>query len=90
VKQHTAPINIPPFTKANMAQHKIVSEVTGTVWKIELPALATFGADAVLMVIESMKMEIPVASEKAGKVMEYLVAEGDPVEEGQVIAIVEA
>jgi biotin carboxyl carrier protein len=41
------------------------------------------------MIIESMKMEIPVASPRAGTVVEIRVAEGEPVKEGQVVAIIE-
>lgn len=39
------------------------------------------------MIVESMKMEIPVCSEEGGTVVELLVAEGDAVEDGQVVAI---
>ena len=46
-------------------------------------------ADDSVMVVESMKMEIPVVSEEGGTVVELRVAEGDAVEDGQVVAIVE-
>jgi acetyl-CoA carboxylase biotin carboxyl carrier protein len=47
-------------------------------------------AEDTVMVVESMKMEIPVISESAGTVVELKVAEGDAVEDGQVVAIVES
>jgi len=46
--------------------------------------------DDAIMIIESMKMEIPVFSTSAGKLTEILVKEGNPVEEGQVVAVIEA
>ena len=71
-----------------MASIKVKSEVTGKVWKIEVAIGAAVSADEPLMVIESMKMEIPVCSEEEGTLLELLVAEGDSVEDGQVVAIV--
>ena len=72
-----------------MSRHEVVTEVTGSVWKI----LATVGdrlADgATVMIIESMKMEIPVLIEDESTLVELLVQEGEPVSEGQVVAIVE-
>jgi acetyl-CoA carboxylase biotin carboxyl carrier protein len=72
-----------------MASVKVLSEVAGKVWKIELQVGAQAPADEPIMIIESMKMEIPVQCEKAGRLIELLVAEGDPVAEGQVVAILE-
>ncbi|MGB3071334.1 MAG: biotin/lipoyl-binding carrier protein [Ottowia sp.] len=73
-----------------MARMEVRAEVTGTVWKIMVPAGARVEADEPILIAESMKMEIPVASERAGTVLELMVGEGDPVEDGQVVAIVEA
>ena len=73
-----------------MARIEIKSEVTGKVWKIEVPVGGKAEADEPVMIIESMKMEIPVVSEKNGTVVEILVAEGDAVEDGQVVAIVQS
>lgn len=44
---------------------------------------------AILILIESMKMEIPVITEDGGTVKEILVKENDPVTEGQVVAVLE-
>ena len=72
-----------------MARIEVRAEVTGKVWKILVPVGSPVAAEDTVMVVESMKMEIPVISEEGGKVVELRVAEGDPVEDGQVVAIVE-
>lgn len=63
----------------------ILSEVTGKVWKKTVEEGATVQEGDVLLIIESMKMEIPVETPGAGTVR-LLVAEGDPVEEGMKVA----
>ena len=73
-----------------MARIEVKSEITGTVWQIKSKVGDTVEADDVLIVIESMKMEIPVITEDGGVVKEILVSEKDPVAEGQVVAILEA
>ena len=72
-----------------MARLEIESEVTGNVWKVEVEAGASVDAGEVLMILESMKMEIPVEAPEAGTVSELRVAEEDAVQEDQVIAIIE-
>ncbi len=72
-----------------MARIEIIAEATGKVWKIEIQAGAKVEADTPLIIIESMKMEIPVSSVDAGTVVELRVKEGDAVEEGQVVAVME-
>ena len=62
---------------------KIYSEVSGSVWKVEVVAGQTVAAGDVLMIVESMKMEIPVESPSAGTVRDLLVAEGEAVPGGQ-------
>lgn len=71
-----------------MARIEVKAEVTGKVWKILHPVGSRVEADDSVMIVESMKMEIPVTSEASGEVAEVLVAEGDAVEDGQVVAIV--
>jgi acetyl-CoA carboxylase biotin carboxyl carrier protein len=68
---------------------EVESEVQGSVWKVEVSAGASVSAGDVLMILESMKMEIPVISTEDGKLAEILVKEEEPVSEGQVVAIVE-
>lgn len=72
-----------------MARLEIESEVTGNVWKVEVEAGASVGAGEVLMILESMKMEIPVEAPEAGTVAELRVAVEDSVQEDQVIAVIE-
>ena len=73
-----------------MARHEVESEVTGNVWKILLEVGADVAEGEVIMILESMKMEIPVESPAAGKLVELKVSAEDQVEEDQVVAVVEA
>jgi len=72
-----------------MARIEVLSEVTGKVWKIECPVGTEVQEEDPILIVESMKMEIPVVATGSGKVVELLVGEGDAVEDGQVVAIVE-
>jgi acetyl-CoA carboxylase biotin carboxyl carrier protein len=69
-----------------MARLKIKAEVTGSVWKIEARAGQKLEPGATIMILESMKMEMPVVAEDGGTVAELHVAEGESVNEGQVVA----
>ena len=71
-----------------MANIQVETEVAGTVWKIEKQVGDAIAEDETVMIIESMKMEIPVIAEVAGTLVELRVKEGDPVSEGAVVAIV--
>ena len=73
-----------------MANKEVKSEITGSVWKILKGSGDTVGDEDALMILESMKMEIPVLAELQGKVVEVRVKEGDSVVEGQVLAVIEA
>jgi len=73
-----------------MANYRIESEVTGSVWKIEVAVGDTVAAGDVLVILESMKMEIPLESPVGGRVSELLVQVQDAVEEGQVLAVIAA
>jgi biotin carboxyl carrier protein len=68
-----------------MAVEEVLSEVSGTVWKVETEVGARVQAGDQLLILESMKMEIPVEAPIAGEVWEIMVAEGDPVSEDQVL-----
>ena len=67
----------------------IQSEITGTVWKIVASVGEAVAPHQELVILESMKMEIPAESPAHGTVREILVNEGDPVKEGQDLVIVE-
>lgn len=73
-----------------MPHHRIESQVAGTVCRIEIQAGATLGAGDTVLIVESMKMEIPVEAPAGGTLHELLVAEGDLVSEGQVLAVINA
>jgi acetyl-CoA carboxylase biotin carboxyl carrier protein len=72
-----------------MARIEVKSEITGTVWQLNTQPGDRVEEGDTLLVIESMKMEIPVITEDAGTVKEILVKQKDPVAEGQVVAIIE-
>jgi biotin carboxyl carrier protein len=72
-----------------MTTETIRSEITGSVWKIEARPGDILGADGTVMVLESMKMEIPVVASDGGRLVKLLVAEGDSVKDGQDLAVVE-
>ena len=68
-----------------MARIEVKSEITGTVWQLKAkPGDKVEGGD-VLIVIESMKMEIPMLVEFAGTVTAIHVSEGDVVQEGDIV-----
>ena len=64
----------------------VESIVTGVVWKVEKQPGDAVAEGEVLMVMESMKMEIPIESPVAGQVRSIAVSEGESVTEGQVVA----
>ncbi|GGF10100.1 acetyl-CoA carboxylase biotin carboxyl carrier protein subunit [Halobacillus andaensis] len=68
---------------------EIKASMAGSVWKIVAQAGEQVGTGDDIVILESMKMEIPIASEEEGTVKELKVAEGDFVNEGDVIAIIE-
>jgi len=72
-----------------MARHEVNADITGMVFKIEAEAGATLAEGDMVMILESMKMEIPVEAPVAGRLTEILVKEGDAVAEGQTLAVIE-
>lgn len=69
------------------AMETLRSEVTGTVWKIQASPGATVAEGDPVVIVESMKMEIPVCATRGGVVQQVLVAEGERVTEEQPVAI---
>jgi len=63
----------------------IKAEIAGSIWKILKAVGETVVEDDKLMIMESMKMEIPVLAPEKGTIKEILVGEGDTVEEGAVL-----
>lgn len=72
-----------------MAEIEVRSEIAGVVRTIEAPAGSQIEDDGALLILESMKMEIPVLVPQGGRVKAILVEEGATVEEGQKLAILE-
>lgn len=69
---------------------QIISPVTGTVWKIERAVGDTVREGDVIMILESMKMEIPVEASKSGVLESLNVEPGNSVDEDQVLGRIEA
>jgi biotin carboxyl carrier protein len=70
-----------------MAELRVRSEIAGSVWKIEVAVGDAVAEDDPLLILESMKMEIPLVAPRQGIVKEILVAEGEPIAEGDVAVI---
>jgi acetyl-CoA carboxylase biotin carboxyl carrier protein len=75
--------------KWEMAVKKVVTDVAGNVWKIVTKVGDRLAEDDTIMIMESMKMEIPVVAPSDGVLKELLVAEGESIAEGEIVAIIE-
>jgi len=73
-----------------MPLEEVESEITGNVWKIEVKVGDRVEVEDVIMILESMKMEIPVEAPTAGTIKEIRVKEEDSVQEDQVLAVIES
>ena len=73
-----------------MAKQDVESEVTGNVWKVLKSVGDSVAEGEVIMILESMKMEIPVESPAAGTLSQVLVEPEAQVEEDQVVAVIES
>jgi biotin carboxyl carrier protein len=72
-----------------MPHVKVLSEIAGSVWKIVTAPGEAVEEDQPLLILESMKMEIPVLAPERGVVREICVSEGSAVAEGEVVAILD-
>jgi acetyl-CoA carboxylase biotin carboxyl carrier protein len=72
-----------------MASHTIVAEIVGNVLTVVVQAGTPVVAGDTIVILESMKMEIPVLTEFGGVVSDVAVHAGDVVQEGDVLAVVE-
>ena len=68
---------------------KLETPVQGTVWKVLLKVGQTVKEGETVLVVESMKMEIPVDSPSSGVLRKILVLEGDQVEQDSVVAVID-
>ena len=67
----------------------IDAHITGTVWKIEVAPGDNVEEGDTVVILESMKMEMPVEAEDEGTVKEILVSEGQSVSEGDTLVVLE-
>jgi acetyl-CoA carboxylase biotin carboxyl carrier protein len=67
---------------------EVISEMVANVWKVVVAAGDAVAAGDPLVILESMKMEIPVEAPEGGTVTEIRVQEGGVVQEGDVIAVI--
>lgn len=65
---------------------QVKSEIAGSVWKIMAAPGDSLNSDDVIVILESMKMEIPIVAPKAGTLSHLHVTEGEMIGEGQLIA----
>jgi acetyl-CoA carboxylase biotin carboxyl carrier protein len=67
---------------------QVEAQITGNVWKIEKAVGDAVAEGEAILILESMKMEIPVEAPCAGRIAEIRVAEGQSIEEGAVLAVI--
>ena len=67
----------------------IEAHITGTVWKIEVAVGDAVAEGEAVVILESMKMEMPVEAEDPGTVREIRCSEGDSVSEGDVLVVLD-
>ena len=72
-----------------MATIEVKAEITGNVWKVLAKPGQKVEEDEAIVMLESMKMEIPISAPEPGTVKEILVSEGEVVTEGSVVARLE-
>ena len=68
---------------------EVRAEMVANVWKVVVAEGDQVDEGDALVILESMKMEIPVVAEESGTVAQLKVAEGDVVQEGDLIAVIE-
>jgi acetyl-CoA carboxylase biotin carboxyl carrier protein len=67
----------------------VEAHITGVVWKIEVEVGDTVEEGDTVVILESMKMEMPIEAEDDGTVAEIRVEEGQAVSEGQTLVVLE-
>ena len=71
-----------------MAEIRVKSEISGSVWKILKQPGERVDPEETVLLLESMKMEIPVLAPRGGTVREIRVQEGEAVAEGDVVVVI--
>src|SRR5438445_9778459 len=77
-----------PHGGSSVAVTEVKAELVGNLWKIVVEVGQRVEEDDTLMILESMKMEIPITTPVTGTVSEIRVKEGEVVQEGQTVAVV--
>lgn len=70
-----------------MTEARIIADVSGSIWKVHAKVGDTVAEGDEIIVIESMKMEIPVMAPAAGTIVSLAVKEGEQIKEGQVLVM---
>ena len=68
---------------------EVAAHITGTVWKIEVKVGDNVDEGDTVVILESMKMEMPVEAEDDGTVKEILIQEGQAVNEGDALVVLD-
>jgi acetyl-CoA carboxylase biotin carboxyl carrier protein len=68
---------------------EVAAQITGTVWKVEVKLGQQVSAGETLVILESMKMEMPLEAPAAGRVVEIRCHEAQAVSEGEVLIVLE-
>ena len=68
---------------------KVISEIAGQVWKVVANIGDELAEDDVIIILESMKMEIPILAPRAGKLVALHVSTEDMISEDQAVAVLE-
>jgi acetyl-CoA carboxylase biotin carboxyl carrier protein len=79
-----------PVWEMQMASTEVISEISGTVWKIGCRVGEEVAEHDVIMVLESMKMEIPVEAPRSGVIAELRVSAESSIDEGDVLCVIDS
>lgn len=74
---------------SHQRKHQVAAPIAGTIWKITTTVGSEVAEEDTVIIMESMKMEMPVEAGRSGKIKEIHVKEGQPVTEGQLLFVVE-
>ena len=70
-------------------KHQVTSQIAGTIWKITTSVGSQVAEEDTVVIMESMKMEMPVEAGCNGSVAEIRIKEGDSVQEGNVLVVID-
>jgi acetyl-CoA carboxylase biotin carboxyl carrier protein len=73
-----------------MSEIAVRADLNASVWKIVVAVGDVVSEDQELVILESMKMEIPITAPRAGRVVRILCAEADAITDGQTLMVLEA